>query len=308
VSVDGLRFGVVFPHGNAGFGRGRDASRRFCEAIEDAGFDYLAVPDHVVGADTTHRPHWPNRAAIDDPYREVFVHLGFLAGQTRLELVPCVLVLPQRQAVLAAKQAAELDILSGGRLRLGVGAGWNEVESRALGADFGNRGARFDEQLQVMKLLWTAPVVSFHGRFHDLDDVGIAPPPHQRPIPLWIGGGPSRVSPHPLAQVYTRIAAFGDGWIASPTLTEPAIATAYATISRRAEDLGRDPATIGVQATIRVAAAATVDSERDAILRRLATMRELGVTHVTFDARAGALTIPAYADVLGRLREITVLG
>jgi probable F420-dependent oxidoreductase len=305
---NGMRLGVVFPHGDPGFGESGEASREFCRVAEQEGFDYLAVPDHVAGVDPAGRADWPRRARVKDPYREVFVHLGFLSGMTRLELMPCVLVLPQRQAVLAAKQAAEIDILTGGRFRLGVGAGWNAVESGALGADFATRGARFDEQLRVMRLLWTEDVVVFHGEFHDLDRVGIAPRPVQRPIPLWIGGGPSRVSPRPRPQVFQRIAAVADGWVSSPSLSGREIADAALTIARYAEGAGRDPRCIGLQASVKVAVRQPGVVDRDAVLRRLAALRATGATHATFESRDAGRTISEHRDIIGQLSTLAGAG
>jgi probable F420-dependent oxidoreductase len=295
-----MRHGLVFPHADSGFDEGVAASRAFCRAAEDAGFDYLAVPDHVAGVDTADRPGFRGPYDARHPFREVFVHLGYLAAVTRIELMPCVLVLPQRPAVLVAKQAAELDVLTEGRLRLGLGGGWSAVESRALGADFAPRGERFDEQIEVMQALWAEPVVMFEGRFHRLDRVGIAPRP-PRPIPLWIGGGPSNVAPVTAPRVYRRIGRFAQGWVSSPTLPAPVVAKTFATIARAAERAGRDPSALGLQASVRLRPGGSALFDADAARRRYAELRSIGVTHVTFESRKLGYEPQQHVDLIGEL-------
>jgi probable F420-dependent oxidoreductase len=153
-----------------------------------------------------------------------------------------VLILPQRQAVLVAKQAAELDLLTGGRFKLGIGTGWNQLEYRALNVDFASRGKRFDEQIEVLRLLWTQRVVTFQGRYHDLDRVGILPPPVRQPIPIWMGANPAGPG-------LRRIARTGDGWICMHR-PGPEIRGAYAGLRRSAAEHGRDPDTIGLQGMV----------------------------------------------------------
>ena len=164
------------------------AIRDYAQAAEELGYRHLLIYDHVLGASTVNRPDWRGPYTSDTLFHEPFVLFGYLAGLTqRIELVTGVIILPQRQTALVAKQAAEIDVLSGGRLRLGVGIGWNEVEYQALGEDFHNRGARMEEQIDVLRALWTQPVVSFAGRWHQIEAAGIKPLPIQRPIPIWIG-------------------------------------------------------------------------------------------------------------------------
>ena len=185
---------------------GGDAAkiRDFAQAAEDLGFATLEVPDHVFGA--TARDGWTPLYTEKDPFHETFVTLGFLAAvTTTIRLSSGVLILPQRQTGVVAKQAAEVDLLSGGRLRLGIGVGWNHVEYEALGMDWSTRGARQGEQVEVLKRLWSEDLVSFEGRFHSLKDVNITPPPVQRPIPVWFGGSSDAV--------IKRAARLGDGWM-----------------------------------------------------------------------------------------------
>jgi probable F420-dependent oxidoreductase len=161
--------------------------RDWAQAAEDLGYAYIEVPDHVFGA--TARDGWVPLYGEKESFHETFVTLGFLAAVTKsIGLSSGVLIAPQRQTGVIAKQAAEADILSGGRLRLGIGLGWNHVEYQALGADWKTRGARQAEQVQVLRRLWSENLVSFNGRFHNLNEVSIVPPPVQRPIPIWFGG------------------------------------------------------------------------------------------------------------------------
>jgi probable F420-dependent oxidoreductase len=178
--------------------------RDWAQAAEDLGFAYIEVPDHVFGAAA--RDGWTPVYNEKDPFHETFVMLGFLAAVTkRIRLSSGVLIAPQRQTGLIAKQAAEADLLSGGRLRLGIGVGWNHVEYEALGEDWKTRGARQAEQVEVLRRLWSEDLVTFNGRFHALKEVNIVPPPVQRPIPIWFGGISDAV--------VLRAARLGDGWM-----------------------------------------------------------------------------------------------
>lgn len=182
-----------------------DAIRKFCAAAEQMGFNHLLLPDHVVkcpheGRDPPLTGPYTEEDSFDDP----FVFFGFAAGITSLEFVTGVLVLPQRQTVLVAQQAANVDLFSKQRLRLGVGIGWNYVEYDALGQSFKARAKRFEEQIGYLRQLWQTPVLTFEGRFDQIDRAGINPLP-RRQIPIWIGGH-SEVA-------YERGARLGDGFI-----------------------------------------------------------------------------------------------
>lgn len=207
-----MQIGVVFPQTEIGDDPG--AIRDYAQAAEGLGFSHILAYEHVLGAAPTPRnirrngyeDVWRGPYTHEAPFHEPFVLFAYLAGlTTRIGFLTGILILPQRQTALVAKQAAELDLLSGGRLRLGVGAGWNKVEMEALGENPETRGRRMDEQLKVLQALWTEPVVNFTGRDHDLPDVGILPMPVQRPIPLWFGGHAD--------EVMRRIARFGTGWL-----------------------------------------------------------------------------------------------
>src|SRR3712207_5049701 len=198
-----MRLGAIFPQLESG--ADPVAIRDYAQAVEGMGYDHILIYDHVLGADTASRPNWRGPYTAQSLFHEPFVLYGYFAAVTeRVELVTDVIILPQRQTALVAKQAAEIDVLSGGRLRLGVGIGWNEVEYEALGESFRNRGARSEEQIEVLRLLWTQEVVDFQGRWHTITAAGINPLPVRRPIPLWIGGTAE--------PVLRRIGRLGDGW------------------------------------------------------------------------------------------------
>src|SRR5438128_3182803 len=212
------------------------------QAAEDLGYAYIEVPDHVFGA--TARDGWVPLYDEKASFHETFVTLGFLAAVTKtIRLSSGILIAPQRQRGVIAKQAAEVDVLSGGRLRLGIGLGWNHVEYEALGADWKTRGARQAEQVEVLRRLWSEDLVTFNGRFHHLDDVSIVPPPVQRPIPIWFGGSS--------AAAVTRAARLGDGWM--PIMAPDAQAEQkLAALREQLKSFGRDPARFGIEGWLRM--------------------------------------------------------
>ena len=170
-----MKFGTSFP--TTEIGNDPSAIRDYFQAIEELGFDFVTLPEHVLGAGTPIADDWRAYYTRDNPFHEPFVLYGFAAAvTTRLELATAILILPQRQTVLVAKQAAELDMLSAGRTRLGVGLGWNPIEFDALNEDFATRSRRIEEQVDVLRRLWTEELVTFEGQWHRLDDVGINPP------------------------------------------------------------------------------------------------------------------------------------
>jgi probable F420-dependent oxidoreductase len=182
-----MRLGTIFPQTE--IGSDPVAVRDFVQAAEDLGYDHLIVFDHVLGADTSHYTDWQGPYTKDDMFHEPMVLFGYLAAMTqKLELVTAVIILGQRSTALVAKQAAEVDVLSQGRLRLGIGTGWNPVEYEALNENFHDRGKRSEEQIEVMRALWTQDVVNFEGRWHTIRHAGINPLPVQQPIPVWLGG------------------------------------------------------------------------------------------------------------------------
>lgn len=242
-----MKFGVTFPQTE--IGPDPIAVRDFAQAAEAAGFDYLAAFDHVLGAHpdrfTGHDLGFPTPPYLfHNQFHEPLTLFAFLAGLTkRIELTTSVVILPQRQTALVAKQAAEVDLLSGQRLRLGVGIGWNFTEYEALNEDFRTRGARQEEQIAVLRKLWTEELVTFRGRWHTLDRVGINPRP-ARAIPIWIGSGFAD-------RILQRIARFADGWMPLVQPGQDATAIVERLHSYLREE-GRDPASFGLQAIVRI--------------------------------------------------------
>ncbi|HKV15169.1 MAG TPA: LLM class F420-dependent oxidoreductase [Reyranella sp.] len=216
--------------------------RDWAQAAEGLGYHCIEVADHVFGA--APRGDWKPVYSETDPFHETFTTMAFIAAVTKtIKLCSGVLILPQRQTGLVAKQAAEVDILSGGRLRLGVGVGWNHVEYEALGTEWRTRGARQAEQIEVMRRLWTEDLVTFDGRFHKLTAVNLLPVPVQRPIPIWFGGSSDAV--------IKRAARLGDGWM--PILAPDAEGEAkLARLREHLKAFGRDPATFGLEGWLRM--------------------------------------------------------
>lgn len=199
-----MEIGVVFPQ--IEIGNNPADIRDYTLTVEGLGFTHLLAYDHVLGVNPTRPGGWTGPYTHLTPFHEVFVLLGYMAGITRrLGLVTGILILPQRQTALVAKQAASLDVLSGGRLRLGVGLGWNEVEYDALNENFHNRGKRIEEQVALMRRLWTEPLVTFQEKWHTVMDAGLNPLPVQRPIPIWFGGSAEAA--------LRRIARLANGWM-----------------------------------------------------------------------------------------------
>ncbi len=281
-----MQLGVVFPQTE--IGPDPAGVRAFAQAAQELGFRHLLAYDHVLGADVRARSDWPGPYTAEHQFHEIFVVFGYLAAAAPgLELVTGVLVLPQRQTALVAKQAAEIDILTGGRFRLGVGLGWNFVEFEALGEEFGNRGRRAEEQIELLRRLWTEPVVTFEGRYHRIPAAGINPLPVQRPIPVWIGG-----SAEPAIRRAARIA---DGYFPQRPLEDGWPAT-MERFRGWAEEAGRDPDTIGIEARISVATG-TPDDWRAAAEE----WRDLGATHLSVAAMRGGLAGPDAH--IGRISE-----
>src|SRR5262245_47535196 len=236
-----MRIGVVFPQTK--IGADPTGVRDYAQALEQMGYRHILIYDHVLGASTKSRPDWKGAYNSEDMFHEVFVLYGYLAAITReVELVTGVLVLPQRQTALVAKQAAEIDILSGGRLRLGIGVGWNAVEYQALNENFHNRGARSEEQIALLRALWTEPVVTFTGRWHTVEDAGINPLPVQRPIPVWIGG---------YSDVTLRRAArLADGYFPAGKPTDDNVRAAIEQLHGYLRESGRPAGSFGIEARL----------------------------------------------------------
>ena len=286
-----MKVGVVFPQTE--ITADPTAVKDYAQASEDLGFAHLLAYDHVLGANPASRPDWRAPYSHLDMFHEPFVLFGFLAGLTnRIELVTGILILPQRQTVLVAKQAAALDVLSKGRLRLGIGIGWNAVEYEALGEDFKNRGRRSEEQVDVLRKLWTQQLVTYNGQWHKITDAGINPLPVQRPIPIWFGGTDERA--------LRRLAKLGDGWFPQMGPDEKCQA-AIEKIRAYAKEAGRDPDQIGIEGRMHYD-----KGSAETWVKELEAWKKLGATHVSLNTMKAGLTAPAaHIEAIRRFQKAT---
>jgi probable F420-dependent oxidoreductase len=268
-----VQIGVVFPQTELGGDRG--AVRAYAQAAEELGYRHLLAYDHVLGADRAVHRGWNGPYDVDTTFHEPFVMFGFLAAITSLELVTGVIILPQRQTALVAKQAAEVDLLTGGRFRLGVGVGWNRVEYEALGLEFGNRGRRYDEQIGLLRRYWTERTVTHKGEYETVTGAGIAPRPVQQPIPIWFGAQSTRA--------YRRAGRLGDGWFPQ-VQPGPDLDEARRLIDGAAREAGRDPATIGMEGRL------PWTGDEDALARAAAAWQSAGATHLAVNTMRSRLS------------------
>jgi probable F420-dependent oxidoreductase len=293
-----MKLGAVFP--TTEIGNDPVAIRDWAQTAEELGYDHIVTFDHVLGA--VHADRTPPLAGPyteHDPFHEPMTLFAYLAGVThRIGLCTGVIILPQRQTALFAKQAAEIDILSGGRLRLGVGSGWSYVEYEALGVPFSERGKRLDEQIELMRKLWAEPVLDFEGEFHRVDRAGLLPHP-TRPIPIWFGA----VAPAPLR----RAARLGDGVIfgAGPSLSLGLLEKALTEL----DEQGRPRDHFGAEAMIDFSfGAQTWEKE-------LALWEKAGGTHLSLRAMDTAVQVvggrhvgyegpQAYIDALREFKSV----
>ena len=281
-----MRIGVVFPQTEMGADVG--AVRTYAERVEELGYRHVLAYDHVLGADPDVHRGWRGPYDLHTTFREPFVLFGYLAALTSVELVTGVIILPQRQTALVAKQAAEVDLLTGGRFRLGIGIGWNAVEYEALGKAFSDRGRRVEEQVELLRRLWSEQSVTFEGRHETVTGAGLAPRPVQRPLPVWFGGSSPRA--------YERMGRLADGWF--PQVPPgPRLAEAKEIVDRAATGAGRDPAAIGMEGRV-----SWGDGGVEQVLDHLGRWREAGATHVSVNTMgAGLATVD---DHLGALAEV----
>jgi probable F420-dependent oxidoreductase len=236
-----MKLGVSVP--STDIGGDPVVQKDFAQAVEAMGFDHLAAYDHVVGVSPEPQPDWAGPYTSRDCFHDPFALFGFLAAHTsNIGLSMHILIVAQRQTALVARQAASVDVLSGGRLRLGIGIGWNRAEFTVLGEDFGNRDTRSLEQIEVLQALWMKPHVRFEGRWHNLPDVGLNPMPVQRPIPIWLGGHHDNV--------LRRIASHGDGWIILAHKPDIKGATEVARLRNMVKEAGCSRDAVGIDAWV----------------------------------------------------------
>ena len=283
-----MQLGAVFPQ--AEFTRcNADDILAFVRAVESAGYDHLLAFDHVLGANADVRPSWDGAYDHRDPFLEPLVLFAWLARECSLGFVTDVLVLPQRQTALVAKQLATLELLAPGRVRLGVGIGWNTVEYDALGIDFASRAARLDEQIPLLRRLWTEPSLDHPGRTETFDAAGIAPLP-PRALPIWIGCGDD-------PRATARVGRLADGWLPMPNV-QPGrgFEEAWSAVHAAAQRSGRDPSSIGLEGHVHVRA-----DDVDRVRARVARWRDVGADAVAVNPlRAGLAWPDGHIDVLRR--------
>ena len=287
-----MKYGVTLS--NADITNDPQQIKDFVQAVEGAGYDHVLQAEHVLGGHPARLRPGERVHTYEQVYHEPFVLLSFVAAVTqRLELVTSILILPQRQTGVVAKQAAELDLVSGGRVRLGVGIGRNWMEYEALNEDFATRGRRLEEQVQVLRKLWTEELVTFEGRWHHFDRMGLNPMPIQRPIPIWMGSYTQVVE-----RVIKRIARLADGWF--PQF--PANDELKALLERfrgYAREAGRDPAKIGLECGVRIAP----NDNPDDWIKAAKAYADLGATHLRVFAVGDFGSMQGRIDAFRRWRE-----
>jgi probable F420-dependent oxidoreductase len=262
------------------------AVRAYATGVEELGYSHILSFDHVVGADPAVHQGWDRPYDIDTTFHEPLVLYGFLAAITSLELVTGILISPQRQTALLAKQAAEVDILTEGHFRLGIGVGWNTVEYEALGQDFSTRGKREEEQIGLLRRLWTERSVTHAGQFDRVTGAGISPMPVQRPIPLWLGGS----SP----AAYSRIGRLADGWFPGVALG-PQLDQAKDAVNEAAKQTGRDPQSVGMEGRV-----SWGPGGASAVAEQVEQWRAAGASHVTINTMgAGLKSVSDHLEALG---------
>ena len=285
-----MKHGVVFPQTE--FGNDPQAIKDYAQAAEGLGYDYLLVYDHILSAHPDREQKLTGPYTHEHPFHEPMVLFGFLAGITkRLQLTTGILILPQRQTALVAKQAAEVDVLSGGRLRLGIGLGWNHVEYEALGEDFRTRGRRVEEQVEVMRKLWTQPLVTFRGAEHVINNAGLNPMPIQRPIPIWFGGAAE--------PAIKRAARLADGWMPAGRKPDDAVKRMIEQLEKYLQEAGRDRKNFGIDPWIPIQGLS-----KDEFRERALAWRVLGATHLGIDTmRAGFKSPQEHIDAIRSFRD-----
>jgi probable F420-dependent oxidoreductase len=282
-----MQIGVTFPQTE--IGSDPAGIRDYAQAAEALGYSHLVAFDHVLGADPTNRPGW-QRYSHKQMFHEPFVLFGYLAALTKLELVPAVIILPQRQTALVAKQAAEVDVLTGGKFRLGIGVGWNEVEYEALGQDFHKRGRIIEEQVDVLRLLWRQEVVSYSGKYHKITEAGLNPLPVRRSIPIWMGGSTD--------VLLRRVARLADGWFPQGNPDEHMHAT-FERLRGYIREAGRDPNAVGLEARVTI-----TEGNLDELVRRTRAWQDLGVTHISINTMGAGLSTPdQHIEAIRRYKE-----
>ncbi len=279
-----MRIGTTFPQSELGGDVG--AVQAYGQAVSALGFTHIGIYDHVLGADPDVHTGWRGPYDLSTTFHEPLVVFGYLAAIADVELVTQIIIAPQRQTALLAKQAAEVDLLTNGRFRLGLGVGWNSIEYEALGENFSTRGRRLDEQVALLRRLWTERSITHNGEFDTITGAGLAPMPIQQPIPIWFGAA----SP----AAYERIGRTGDGWFPM-RFPGPALDEARTIVDNAAIAAGRDPSTIGMEGTI----SWETEGGADRITKLASRWRDAGASHLSITTmNAGLATVDAHINAL----------
>lgn len=272
-----MQIGLVYPQTE--YGHDPLAIRDYAQTAEGLGFSHVLAYDHVLGANPDRPGGWRGPYTFQHPFMEPFVLFSFMAAVTqKLGFITGILILPQRQTALVAKQAATLDRLSGGRLRLAVGIGWNPVEYQALNQDFHTRGRRIEEQVTLLRKLWAEPLVTFEGRWHTIPDAGLNPLPLRRSIPIWFGGY--------VDAVLRRVARMGDGWLPGHRRAEDARPD-LEKLARYIEEAGRAPDEVGLEPRL-----AYGEGDPQVWAQQVEAWRALGATHLSFNTMGCGFETP----------------
>jgi probable F420-dependent oxidoreductase len=279
---------VVFPQTEIGPDRG--AVRAYGQRVEELGFTHIVAYDHVLAADPKVHQPWTGPYDIDTTFHEPLVMFGYLAALVSIELVTGIIILPQRQTALVAKQAAEVDLLTNGNFRFGIGLGWNAVEYEALGKNFTDRGRRMTEQVELLRRLWTERSVTFDGAHETVTAAGLAPLPIQRPIPIWFGGQ-SRLA-------YRRIGRLADGWFPQVPPDER-LHEAKTVVDQAAVDAGRDPAQIGMEGRV-----SWTEAGAAKLVDHVSRWRAVGASHLSVNTmRAGLGGVDGHLAALAQVAQ-----
>ena len=286
-----MKIGLVYPQTE--FGSDPAAIRDYAQMAEGLGFSHILAYDHVLGANPDRLGGWQGSYTFQHAFMEPLVLFSYMAAFTRqIQFTTGIIILPQRQTVLFAKQAATLDVLSNGRLRVGVGLGWNQVEYTALNENFHNRGMRLEEQVAVLRQLWTQPLLNFSGRWHTILDAGLNPLPVQRPIPLWFGG-----TAEPALR---RIARLADGWLINTTRKIADVLPSLDLIYRTLDETGRARSDFGIEPRL-------VYGEGDPAVwnNQIQEWEAVGATHISFNTMNNGFDTPS--KHLAAVRKIAAL-
>ncbi len=288
-----MKIGLVYPQTE--YGSDPSAIKDYAQNAEELGFNHILAYEHVLGANPTREGTFEGPYTCEDPFLSPFLLFSYMAAVTqRLEFTTGILILPQRQTALVAKQAATLDVLSAGRLRLGIGVGWNKIEYQALNEDFHVRGQRVEEQIKLLRLLWTQPLVEYDGRWDKIPDAGVNPLPVQRPIPIWIGGWAE--------PVLKRVANLSDGWMPMVKNTHEA-QVILNKIDRYLAQAGRTRDDIGIEARISYG-----DGNPGSWIKSLKDWDSIGATHVSINTMDCGLNTPdEHLAAVRKLASLTTL-